>query len=519
MRWGSEPEHRARLARAGLAAILLVAGLFATAASRAGADPVIAAAGDIACSPSSQYFNGGAGTSTKCRQRATSDLLVGGGLAAVLTLGDAQYSSGAYSSFTKSYGPSWGRMGPVTFPAAGNHEYLTSGAKGYFDYFNGTGSFSGRAGDRDKGYYSFDVGTWHLIALNSSDHCQNVACGKGSPQETWLRADLAAHPASCTLAYWHHPRFNSGHDGNGSFMDAMFQDLYNADADVVLGGHAHDYERFAPQDPKGKLDTARGIRQFVVGTGGAFFTPFGARIANSEIRNGTTYGVLMLTLHPASYDWQFVPEAGGSFRDSGSGSCHGIVPGLPAPKAPPTQPVFAHGLRSARCTIVGTPGDDVLEGTAQNDVICGMGGNDVIRGREGDDLISGGDGDDRISGGAGRDQLYGDAGRDRIRGRAGGDVLVGGRGRDRLFGGSGDDVLRGGFANDVLHGQSGDDRLVGGGGRNRLFGDAGNDLLISSLNRRGTDRDFGGDGRDRARADRGDLVRSALRIVRSSRPR
>jgi hypothetical protein len=301
-------------------------------------------------------------------------------------------------------------------------------------------------------------------------------------------------------------------------MSAMFQDLYDADADVVLGGHAHDYERFAPQDPKGKLDPARGIRQFVVGTGGAFFTPFGARIANSQIRNGSTYGVLMLTLHPASYDWQFVPEAGASFTDSGSGSCHGILPGLPAPQVEPPQ-IYAHGLRSARCTVVGTAGDDELEGTAQNDVICGMGGNDLIRGREGDDVISGGDGDDRISGGAGRDQLYGDAGRDRIRGRADRDVLAGGRGRDRLFGGSGDDLLRGSFANDILHGQSGDDRLVGGGGRNRLYGDAGDDLLISSLNRRGIDRDFGGDGRDRAKADRGDRVRSAVRIAAPPRHR
>ena len=172
------------------------------------------------------------------------------------------------------------------------------------------------------GYYSFNIGSWHLIALNSSDHCTIVACGKGSPQETWLRADLAAHPTSCTLAYWHHPRFNSGHDGNGSFMQPMFQDLYDANADVVLGGHAHDYERFAPQNPQGQLDNARGIRQFVVGTGGAFFTAFGTRAPNSQVRNNSTYGVLKLTLRSTSYDWQFVPEAGKSFRDSGSQACH-----------------------------------------------------------------------------------------------------------------------------------------------------------------------------------------------------
>jgi acid phosphatase type 7 len=308
------------------AAIVGSLAVFFGATANAGADPVIAAAGDIACAPSSQYFNGGAGTSTKCRQRYTSDLLVNAGLSAVLPLGDEQYDTAKLSSFTKSYDPSWGRVKSITYPAVGNHEYLTSGASGYFDYFNGTGNATGRAGNRSKGYYSFDVGSWHLIALNSNDHCQIVSCSKGSAQETWLRSDLAAHPASCTLAYWHHPRFNSGHDGTATFMQAIFQDLYDANVDVVLGGHAHDYERFAPQNPKGQLDRSRGIRQFVVGTGGAFFTAFASAAPNSEIRNGSTYGVLYLTLHPTSYDWRFVPEAGKKFTDSGSTSCHGLVP-------------------------------------------------------------------------------------------------------------------------------------------------------------------------------------------------
>jgi Ca2+-binding RTX toxin-like protein len=507
MRWGIAPvAHRSGLSRVVLVATLFVAAMCAVAAEEARADPVIATAGDIACSASSTV------TSDKCHQGATSNLMVGAGLSAVLPLGDAQYQNGTYSNFTKSYGPSWGRLLPITFPAAGNHEYKTSGAQGYFDYFDGVGAATGRAGDRDKGYYSFDVGTWHLIALNSSDHCIEVACGKGSAQETWLRADLAAHPASCTLAYWHHPRFNSGHDGNATFMDAMFQDLYNADADVVLGGHAHDYERFAPQDPNGKLDRSRGIRQFVVGTGGAFFTAFGSPKANSEVHNGSTYGVLMLTLHPASYDWRFVPEAGKKFTDSGTTACHGILPSLPRAQTQPDQAPLVHGPNSATCTITGTPGDDVLEGTAQNDVICGLGGNDLIRGHEGDDMISGGDGNDRILGGGGRDRLYGDAGNDSIKGRAGPDRVVGGRGRDRLFGGTGNDALRGSYASDLLRGQSGDDRLVGGGGRNRMYGDGGSDLLISFLNDRGGDLVRGGKGRDRAEANPGDHVRSARRV-------
>jgi hypothetical protein len=303
----------------GICVVALLTGL---ATSEAKADPVVGAAGDIACAPSSSSFNGGLGTATKCRAKYTSDLLVGAGFSAVLPLGDEQYDTGKYSSFLGSYDKSWGRVKSITRPAAGNHEYLTSGASGYFDYFNGPGIFSGSAGDRNKGYYSFNVGTWHIIALNSSDHCNYVPCGKGSPQEKWLRADLATHPAVCTLAYWHHPRFNSGHDGNATFMQTIFQDLYSSGADVVLGGHAHDYERFAPQDPNGKLDRPRGIRQFVVGTGGAFFTAFGSPKPNSEVRNGSTYGVLFLTLHPNSYDWRFVHEAGKSFSDSGSQSCH-----------------------------------------------------------------------------------------------------------------------------------------------------------------------------------------------------
>jgi hypothetical protein len=291
--------------------------------SGASADPVIAAAGDIACSSSSSYFNGGKGRSNRCRQKYTSDLLVNQGLAAVLVLGDAQYETGTLSGFNRSYGPSWGRVKSITRPVAGNHEYKTSGAAGYFDYFNGTGARTGPAGDRGTGYYSFNVGTWHLIALNSSDHCTIIACGAGSAQERWLKADLAANAGRfCTLAFWHDPRFNSGHDGNADEMQSLFKALYDANADVVIGGHAHDYERFAPQNPSGQLDNARGIRQFVVGTGGAFFTSIGTPKRNSQVRQNSTYGILKLTLRPASYEWQFVPEAGKSFRDSGSQPCH-----------------------------------------------------------------------------------------------------------------------------------------------------------------------------------------------------
>jgi Calcineurin-like phosphoesterase len=275
-----------------------------------GGDPVIAAAGDIACQSSSA-------TTTTCRQQSTSDLLAGGGFDAVLDLGDNQYEAGALSAYQTYYGPTWGRsqIFGVTHPAAGNHEYGTANAAGYFSYFGS------KAGDPSKGYYSYDVGTWHLIALNSN--CANVGgCAAGSVQEQWLRADLAAHPATCTLAYWHHPRFSSGttHGSSTTYM-AFWQALYDFGADVVLVGHEHNYERFGLQTAGGVAD-ANGIRQFVVGTGGKSHYGFGAAIANSEVRNSTTFGVLKLTLHPTGYNWQFVPEAGGTFSDIGSTACH-----------------------------------------------------------------------------------------------------------------------------------------------------------------------------------------------------
>jgi hypothetical protein len=280
--------------------------------SGSGGDAVIYAAGDIACAP------GSAQTSTKCREMRTSDIIVSGGDAArVLALGDLQYNSASLSNLRNSYDRSWGRLKAITSPAVGNHE---GSASGYFDYFNGTGISFGPAGTRGKGYYSYGLGSWHLIALNSN--CSRVACNAGSAQEAWLRADLAAHPRACTLAYWHHPRFSSGHDGDGTFMQDIWSTLYNAGVDVVLVGHSHNYERLAPMNASGGLDRARGIREFVVGTGGAFFTGVSSARPNSEVRQNNTYGVLKMILRPASYDWRFVPEAGKTFSDSGSQACH-----------------------------------------------------------------------------------------------------------------------------------------------------------------------------------------------------
>jgi hypothetical protein len=278
-------------------------------------DPVIAAAGDIACDPDISAFNAGNGTRAACRQRYTADLLTAGTYAAVLVLGDIQYEIGELDDFRRSYAHSWGQVKDITYPVPGNHEYSTPRAAGYFAYFGA------RAGDPTRGYYSFDVGSWHLIALNSN--CGAVGgCGRGSPQERWLRSDLAAHDTMCTLAYWHHPRFSSGLHGDDETYDAFWRALYAARADVVLAGHDHDYERFAPQSPSGKADEARGIREFVVGTGGRSRYPFRLPRPNSEVRNFGTFGVLALTLHASSYDWRFVPEEGKTFADSGRGDCH-----------------------------------------------------------------------------------------------------------------------------------------------------------------------------------------------------
>jgi hypothetical protein len=288
------------------------------------AGPVVAAAGDIACDPNTGAFNEGRGSARACHQRATSDLVVNAGLTAVLALGDLQYYCGALAAFMYSYDPTWGRVKSITYPAPGNHEYQGGGAygctpdaQGYFSYW-GPG-----AGNPARSYYSFDIGAWHLISLNSN--CNQIGgCGLGSAEERWLRADLAAHAGSrCTLAYWHHPPFTSSVTPVGMPATfALLQDLYAGGVDLLLNGHQHNYERFAPQTPQGVADPQRGVREFVVGTGGEDLRPFGRPIANSEVRNDQTFGVLELTLLPASYSWQFIPEAGDSFTDSGSARCH-----------------------------------------------------------------------------------------------------------------------------------------------------------------------------------------------------
>jgi hypothetical protein len=237
----------------------------------------------------------------------------------VLTLGDNAYNSGTAAEYANCYDPTWGRHKAATHPSPGNHEYA-SGGDGYFDYFGDA------AGSPGEGWYSFDLGEWHIISLNSN--CDAIGgCDEGSPEEAWLRADLGAHPARCTLAYWHHPRFSSGPHGDNAKMQPIWQALYDGGADVVLNGHDHDYERFGPQTPDGDADSAFGIREFVVGTGGRSHYAIVTPDAHSEATNDGTFGVLALTLHADGYGWRFVPEAGKTVTDSGTGSCHGSRPG------------------------------------------------------------------------------------------------------------------------------------------------------------------------------------------------
>jgi hypothetical protein len=235
---------------------------------------------------------------------------------AVATLGDNAYESGTTSEFANCYDPTWGRHKARTHPAVGNHEYNTSGAAGYYAYFGAA------AGDPSKGYYSYDLGAWHVIVLNSE-----IAMGAGSAQEVWLRTELAAHPTACTLAYWHEPRYSSGAEhGSSTKPQVVWTDLYNAGAEIVLSGHDHDYERFAPMNAASGKDPQYGIREFVVGTGGKNHYQLGTIEVNSEVRNFDTFGVLKLTLNPTGYTWEFIPVAGQTFTDSGSGSCHGAPP-------------------------------------------------------------------------------------------------------------------------------------------------------------------------------------------------
>lgn len=304
----------------------------ATAASN---DPVLVAVGDIACAA------GTPPSGTKCQHAATANVAAAAQPNAVLALGDDQYECGAASDFAGSYDPSWGQLKSITHPVIGNHEYnLASGtaaacpglpapsdASGYFNYF-GTAADPAYPGCLPNcgGSYSFDLGTWHIIVVNAmicGPALTGVSrCYAGSPLEKWVLNDLKTHANACVMAAWHQPFYSTSEREPG--MQAIWNDLYNNGAEVVLNGHLHRYERWAPQDGAGNLDPTYGVREFIVGTGGRSFQPIGPNVtANFEVGADTSFGVLKLTLHANSYDWRFLPAAGGTFTDSGTASCHG----------------------------------------------------------------------------------------------------------------------------------------------------------------------------------------------------
>src|SRR5688572_13554483 len=252
----------------------------------------------------------GAGDIAMCGSRGTEataallDLVDG----TVFTAGDNAYFQGTMSQYNQCYDPTWGRHKGRTRPAPGNHEYETAGASAYFDYFGPS------AGPRGAGYYSFTVGPWHIVSMNS-----NVTAGEGSAQLQWLRDDLAATTAKCVAAIWHHPLFSSGQTGPQPIMRDVWRVLREAGADVVISGHDHIYERFARQDESGRATTG-GLRQFTIGTGGAELTNPVRTSANSEVR-GAAFGVLKVTLNPESYSWEFLPVPPATFSDSGLDNC------------------------------------------------------------------------------------------------------------------------------------------------------------------------------------------------------
>jgi len=273
--------------------------------------------------PEQTYILVGAGDIASCKEpegaQATAKLIeqIPG---TVFAAGDLAYEGGTAAEFKNCYDTTWGKFKDRTRPALGNHEYGEPTASAYFQYWGA------QAGPIGKGYYSYDLGNWHIVALNTNCYAKELGgCGEGSPEETWLKEDLAAHPNSCIVAYGHHALFSSGLSRKHAVhpeLKQLWQDLYAAHADLILAGHEHSYERFAPQDPGGKADATHGIREIVVGTGGRSHDPLGFATTNSELRNTDTFGVLRLTLTRERYTWEFIPEEGKDFRDSGSGACH-----------------------------------------------------------------------------------------------------------------------------------------------------------------------------------------------------
>lgn len=280
---------------------------------------VVMAAGDIACDPVDPEFNAGVGTPTRCRQGDTARLLAGADL--ILALGDNQYECGGLAAFRSSFDRSWGAYKARIRPAIGNHEHNAGSegpraGTGCDSAHNGAGYYTYFGSAAPGGEYSFDEGGWHFATVDTT--CGPLTC---AARAAWLSGDLARHHALCTLVFYHHARWSSGKEGNHPQGDVFWRIAAAAGVEIVLSGHDHDYERFAPMDAAGRA-SANGVREFVVGTGGYKFNPLRAVQPNSVVRNNDTFGVLQLTLNATSYQWQFLPIAGQTFTDSGTGTCH-----------------------------------------------------------------------------------------------------------------------------------------------------------------------------------------------------
>jgi hypothetical protein len=299
-RWLSparSPHCLRRLRRAAVAICVLVA--LTRVDARAAEDPVVLAAGDIAdCA-----LDG----------RLLTARLLDARQGAVLAIGDLVYPKGSADGFADCYGPSWGRFKERTYPVPGNRDYASAGARPYFEWW-GTRAASPR------GYYSFDLGAWHLVALNS-----NLTGAAEATQRAWLAADLRDSKARCRLAFFHHTIYSSGYHGATARLMPLLRTLHAGHVSLALTGHDHHYERFAPMNVTGESEPGRGIRFFVVGTGGARLYPAIFNVAGSETSDAKTWGVLSLALHAEDYDWTFLPAVDTGFHDAGHGSC--VAPG------------------------------------------------------------------------------------------------------------------------------------------------------------------------------------------------
>lgn len=281
---------------------------------------VVVAVGDISCDPASQYAGGA--NPVKCQDAKVAESIGKSGAEKILLLGDIQYDNGTLAKFQQAFNKNWGKLMPYFLPAPGNHEYETLGASGYFDYFNGAGVDKGVAGNRSQGFYKTSIGNWSIYSLNSN--CKSIGgCEPGSPEYSWLESELAKDKSICKLAYWHHPIVSSSEHGaqveETSRMENIYSLLDKNKTTLVLNGHDHVYERFAPQSSSGEA-SANGIRQFTVGTGGKDLYKKITTKPNSEFFNNTSFGSLELSLGINKYDWKF-NSVDGQILDQGDGSC------------------------------------------------------------------------------------------------------------------------------------------------------------------------------------------------------